>query len=53
MGRLPAWPREDDSTDLGGELVEIRESIDQLEAAFAGGLRRFDQSGEYKADGAV
>jgi hypothetical protein len=53
IGRLPAWIREVDDTDLGEELVEIRESVVQLEAVFAGGLRRFDKSGEYKADGAV
>jgi hypothetical protein len=53
IGRLPAWLREVDETDLGEELVEIRESVVQLEAVFAGGLRRFDKSGEYKADGAV
>ena len=53
IGRLPAWIRDVDRTELGKELIEIRESIDQLEAAFAGGLRRFDKSGEYKADGAV
>ncbi len=53
IGRLPAWIRDVDASELGEELVEIRESIDQLEAAFAGGLRRFDKSGEYKADGAL
>jgi Domain of unknown function (DUF222) len=53
IGRLPAWLREVDDTELGEELVEIRESVVQLEAVFAGGLRRFDTSGEYKADGAV
>ena len=53
IGRLPAWLSEVDDSDLGDELVGIRESVVQLEAAFAGGLRRFDKSGEYKADGAV
>ncbi len=53
IGRLPAWLSEVDDNDLGDELVGIRESVVQLEAAFAGGLRRFDKSGEYKADGAV
>jgi len=51
--RLPAWLSDVDDSDLGEELVGIRESVVQLEAAFAGGLRRFDKSGEYKADGAV
>ena len=53
IGRLPAWIRDVDDSELGEELVEIRESIVQLEAAFADGLRRFDKSGEYRADGAV
>ena len=42
------------STDLGEGLIQIREvGIDPLEAAFANGLRRFDRSGEFKADGAL
>src|SRR3989475_9745801 len=53
MGGRPAWLTEVDDSGLGDELVGIRESVVQLEAAFAGGLRRFDKSGEYKADGAV
>ena len=53
IGRLPAWIRDVADSELGEELVEIRESIVQLEAAFADGLRRFDKSGEYRADGAV
>jgi hypothetical protein len=43
-----------DGEALGLALIQIRESgIDPLEAAFAGGVRRFDKSGEYQADGAV
>jgi Domain of unknown function (DUF222)/HNH endonuclease len=39
---------------LGEGLIQIRESgIDPLEAVFASGVRRSDQSGEYKADGAL
>src|SRR5207253_8864072 len=39
---------------LSEALIQIRESgIDPLEAAFAGGVRRFDKSGEYAADGAL
>ena len=53
IGRLPVWIGDLDDSELGEELVEIREAIVQLEAAFADGLRRFDKSGEYKADGAV
>ncbi|TMB71501.1 MAG: hypothetical protein E6J51_02200 [Chloroflexi bacterium] len=35
-------------------LILIREvGIDPLEAAFATGVRRFDKSGEYAADGAL
>src|SRR5207247_1801870 len=34
--------------------IQIREAgIDPLEAVFATGVRRFDKSGEYKADGAL
>jgi len=46
IGGLPAWLSEVDDSDLGEELVGIRESVVQLEAAFARGLRRFDKSGE-------
>src|SRR5256886_2275496 len=39
---------------LSEALIQIRESgIDPLEAIFAGGVRRFDKSGEYAADGAL
>lgn len=39
---------------LGEALIQIREAgIDPLEATFAAGLRRFDASGEYAADGAT
>jgi Domain of unknown function (DUF222) len=42
------------AADLGEGLIQIREvGIDPLEAAFASGLRRFNKSGEYKADGAL
>ena len=53
IGRLPAWIGDVDDTELSGALIEIRESIDRLEAVFASGLRRFDKCGEYRADGAV
>ena len=39
---------------LGEALIQLREAgIDPMEATFAEGLRRFDQSGEYAADGAL
>jgi uncharacterized protein DUF222 len=38
---------------LGEGLIQVREGTDRLEAAFADGLRRFDKSGEYAADGAL
>lgn len=39
---------------LGEALIQLRESgIDPLEAVFADGLRRFDESGEYAADAAL
>jgi hypothetical protein len=48
------WIREAEGAALGEGLVQIREvGIDPLEAAFATGVRRFDKSGEYKADGAL
>ena len=51
---MAAWVFEAKAEDLGEGLIQIRESgIDPLEAAFAGGVRRFDKSGEYKADGAL
>src|ERR1700693_679980 len=51
---MAAWVQEAKGEDLGEGLIQIRESgIDPLEAAFAGGVRRFDKSGEYKADGAL
>ncbi len=42
-----------DGSALGEGLIDIRESTDRLEAAFADGLRRFDKSREYAADGAL
>src|SRR2546430_9163987 len=46
--------REAKGQDLGEGLIQIREAgIDPLEAVFADGLRRFDDSGEYSADGAL
>ncbi len=46
--------READGETLGDALIQIREGgIDPLEAIFATGVRRFDKSGEYKADGAL
>src|SRR5438128_8132938 len=38
---------------LGERLIHTREAKDRLEAIFAEGLRRFDKSGEYAADGAI
>jgi hypothetical protein len=45
--------KEVDGNELGEGLIAGREGIDRLEAAFAGGLHRFDRSGEYRADGAL
>lgn len=43
-----------DGPVLGEALIQIREAgIDPLEATFADGLRRFDESGEYREDGAT
>src|SRR5947208_13442123 len=40
-------------SSLGEGLIHTREARDRLEAIFAEGLRRFDKSGEYAADGAI
>jgi Domain of unknown function (DUF222) len=43
-----------EGAELGEVLIRIREvGIDPLEGAFAVGVRRFDRSGEYAADGAL
>jgi hypothetical protein len=48
------FAQEADGAELGELLILIREAgIDPLEAAFATGVRRFDKSGEYAADGAL
>src|SRR3981189_438508 len=51
---MATWIQGAEGEALGDGLIQIREAgIDPLEAAFATGVRRFDQSGEYKADGAL
>src|SRR2546430_7905511 len=51
---MAAWIHESDGEGLGEGLIQNREAgIDPLEAVFATGVRRFDKSGEYKADGAL
>jgi len=51
---MAACVRDADRDMLGEALIRIRETgIDPLEAVFASGLRRFDKSGEYKAEGAL
>jgi uncharacterized protein DUF222/HNH endonuclease len=42
-----------DGARLGEGLIETRALKDRVEAVFAEGLRRFDQSGEYAGDGAI
>ena len=43
-----------EGAELGDLLILIRETgIDPLEAAFATGVRRFDKSGDYTAEGAL
>src|SRR6267143_2943998 len=54
VDEMAAWIRDAEGDALGEALIQIREAgIDPLEAAFAIGVRRFDRSGEYKADGAL
>src|SRR6266550_5855434 len=51
---VSACVRDADGETLGEALIQIREAgIDPLEAAFATGVRPFDKSGEYRADGAL
>src|SRR5260370_38500255 len=51
---MSACVREADGETLREALIQIRETgIDPLEAVFADGVRRFDKSGEYKADGSL
>src|SRR3989441_10631401 len=52
--RVSAYAQKAEGAELGELLILIREAgIDPLEAAFATGVRRFDRSGEYAADGAL
>src|SRR6266513_3077194 len=51
---MAAWVGHAEAEGLGEALIQIREvGIDPLEAVFADGVRRFDKSGEYQADGAL
>src|SRR5438093_10227351 len=51
---IAACVQEAEGPGLGELLILIREAgVDPLEAAFATGVRRFDRSGEYAADGAL
>ena len=50
---LPGWLSTLEGSSLGEPLIEIRAVIDRSEAVFADSVRRFDKSGEYKADGAL
>ena len=51
---VSACVRDADGETLGDALIQIREAgIDPLEAVFATGVRRFDRSGEYRAEGAL
>ena len=53
IGELSAYLASLTGSALGEALIRMREAFDREEAVFADGLRRFDQSGEYKAEGAV
>jgi hypothetical protein len=54
VNAVMTYAQEADGAELGELLILIRDAgIDPLEAAFATGVRRFDKSGEYKADGAL
>jgi len=48
------WFGRADGAELADGLITIRQAgIDPMEAAFAEGVRRFEKSGEYAADGAL
>ncbi|TMD08555.1 MAG: DUF222 domain-containing protein [Chloroflexi bacterium] len=48
------WFRRAEPGEIGNGLSQLRESgIDPFEAVFAEGVRRFEKSGEYVADGAL
>jgi len=53
LGAVPAWLDGLEGATLGEALIQVREVVDRTESLFAGGLRRFDTSGEYAADGAI
>src|ERR1700737_1450405 len=53
LDELPTWLGRLDDAALGEPLIEIREVIDRSESLFSDGVRRFDRSGEYKADGSL
>jgi hypothetical protein len=53
LDELPDWLSHLEDASLGEPLIEIREVIDRSEAMFADGVRRFDKSGEFRADGAL
>ncbi len=53
IDELPASLLRVKDAELGEHLIQIHEAVDRLEAVFGGGLRRFDRSGDCKADGAL
>jgi uncharacterized protein DUF222 len=53
LDELAGWLSGLDGASLGEPLIEIRGIIDRSESVFADGVRRFEKSGEYKADGAL
>ena len=53
LGDVPAWLDDLEGAALGEGLIELRDVVDRTESFFAGGLRRFDKSGDYAADGAI
>src|SRR5713226_8265131 len=53
LDELPGWLATLHDAELGEALIETREVIDRGEAVFASGVRRFERSGHYRADGAL
>ena len=53
LNDLPGYLASLDDSALGDALAQFRERFDRGEFVFAAALRRFDRSGEYKADGSI
>src|SRR5438309_11289419 len=53
ISRLATLIQDVAGVELGEGLIKLREGADRIESIFADGLRSFDRSAEYAADGAL